>query len=402
VKQRKPAGKRAEDEEVRQRSDAGRPMSSNHAQTRLAFIATNANASFVNGTPRNILMLKGHSPGIGDLLRSSAAWRALRDRFPESRLHLWFLSKNPASESNELIARHHLLASFLVSDKRASDTESWRELLRDGRELVQRIRPDLIVDFEPNGFRTSLLSWRLGRWARAATVGIAQVPVRRLFYRHAAASTRAYAKRHAVTVPLEYTERDFVALAALGIERNGTAIELRETEVGRAFRERLRKELAGTNNRPWLGLNIGCGTPDAVHKRPDLALLSRLVAELQRRHGLTAVLTGAPYEQEINRKFLSQARLRDPVIDLAGRTSLLELAGVIAGCRLFVSSDSGPYHMAVALRVPSLALFNRPNPVHYHLHDWVRCRIAHGAESLPEVLEGVEGLLQITPPALTA
>src|SRR5262245_42105793 len=130
----------------------------NQAQTRLAFIATKANASFVNGPPRNILMLKGHSAGIGDLLRSSAAWRALRDRFPESRLHLWFLTRNPASASSELIARHHLLASLLVSDKRASDTKSWKDLLRNGRELVQQVRPDLIVDFEPNGFRTSLLS----------------------------------------------------------------------------------------------------------------------------------------------------------------------------------------------------------------------------------------------------
>src|SRR6266481_727586 len=111
-----------------------------------------ANAAFMNGPPRSILMLKGHSAGIGDLLRSSAAWRALRDRFPESRLHLWFLTKNPASSSRELIAPHHLLATFLVSDKRSSDAKSWRELLRDGRELVQQTRPDLILDFEPNGF----------------------------------------------------------------------------------------------------------------------------------------------------------------------------------------------------------------------------------------------------------
>src|SRR5262249_54877336 len=107
--------------------------------------------------PRNILMLKGHSAGIGDLLRSSAAWRALGDRFPESRLHLWFLTKNPASASSGLIARHHLLASFLVSDKRESGMKSWQGLMGDGRKLVERVRPDLIVDFEPNGFRTSLL-----------------------------------------------------------------------------------------------------------------------------------------------------------------------------------------------------------------------------------------------------
>ena len=68
--------------------------------------------------PRNILLLKGASAGIGDLLCSTAAWRALKDRFPQSRLHLWFLTREPGHASEQLIGRHHLLSSFWVSDTR--------------------------------------------------------------------------------------------------------------------------------------------------------------------------------------------------------------------------------------------------------------------------------------------
>ena len=355
------------------------------------------NSPFPAAAPRSILLLKAHSAGIGDLLRSSASWRALRNRFPESRLHLWFLTKNPGSPSRELMARHHLLASFQVSDKRTQGGEGWKKLINDGREIVARTRPDLIVDFEPNGFRTSLLSWRLGCWAHAGTVGIAQVPLRRYFYRHPAPSTRAYARAQGMTVPLEYAERDFVALAALGVKREGTPIELRETEEGRAFGKQLMKEL-GSDKRPVLGLNIGCGTPDAVRKRPDLEVLVSLVTELQRRHGFALVLTGAPYEKELNQQFLSRFRAIGPVLDISGRTNLLELTGAIGACRLFVSSDSGPYHMAVGLRVPTLAIFRYPNPVHYHRHDWVQCKVAPDGHLRPELLEAAEKLMQITPP----
>ena len=41
---------------------------------------TEANFSFLRNPPRNILLLKGHSAGIGDLLRSSSAWAISKSR----------------------------------------------------------------------------------------------------------------------------------------------------------------------------------------------------------------------------------------------------------------------------------------------------------------------------------
>lgn len=353
------------------------------------------NFAWPDPRPQDVLLLKAHSAGVGDLLRSSAAWRVLRDALPQARLHLWFLTKNPGGPSEELIGHHHLLASFDVSNKRR---DGWRKLLCDADRIAKATRPQLIVDFEPNGFRTSLLTWFLGRRARAGTVGIAEFPLRRLFYNRAAPSVRSYARRRGMSRPIEYTQRDFVALTALGLERHGAVIELRETVEGRAFREELLAQIGGA--RPVLGVNVGCGTPDALPKQPNLDLLASLVNELHRQHGFTVVLTGATYEMEINRQLRNKLSSAMPVLDLAGRTNMLELTGAIAACRLFISGDSGPYHMAVALRVPLLALFNFPNPVHYHTHPWVECRVAPGAGALPEVLAAAERLLQVVPPPL--
>lgn len=342
--------------------------------------------------PRSILLIKAHSAGVGDLLRSSAAWRALRNRFPYAELHLWFLTRDPGAASEQLIARHHLLASFQVSDKRTQGIAGWKRLLREASAVASRTRPDLIVDFEPNGFRTSLLARILGRQTGAKSIGIAEVPFRAWCYNLAAPSAGTYARSHGMAVPLEYAERDFVALAALGIARGGTPIELQETEEGRGFRARLLEQPGIKGAQRLVGLNIGCGTAGAEGKRPPLDLLAQLVTELQRRHAFALVLTGAPFEQEINRHFLARFRGACPVLDLSGHTSILELAGAIKACSLFISSDSGPYHMAVALRVPTLALFRSTSSEHYHSHGWVQCLVARDIQSLPAVLKAAEGL----------
>ena len=336
-------------------------------------------------------MLKTHTAGVGDLLRGSAAWRALRNAFPQARLHLWFFTTRPGAPSEELIANHHLIYSFKASVKGAGGLKGLWRLLQDANEIAERTRPDLIVDFEPHGIRTSLLAWWVGRRTKALTVGIDQVLHRGMFYGRAAPGMKCYAKQRNLPFPLEYTERDFVALAALGIERKGTPIELHETGLAKAFRSRLTSEI-GTA-RSLLGLNIGSGLEGSTHRRPNLELLAGLVCELQRRHGFDLVLTGAPYENEVNQEFMRRFPMEGKVTNLAGKTTIRELVGAIAACRLFISGDSGPYHIGVALRVPTLAIFNFPNPVHYHTHSWVECLVAPDAASLPVAIGAAERLL---------
>ena len=50
------------------------------------------------------------------------------------------------------------------------------------------------------------------------------------------------------------------------------------------------------------------------------------------------------------------------VIDLAGRTSLAELIGVLRGARFVVSVDSGPMHLAAAIGVPLLGVHTWSDP----------------------------------------
>jgi heptosyltransferase-1 len=57
--------------------------------------------------------------------------------------------------------------------------------------------------------------------------------------------------------------------------------------------------------------------------------------------------------------------LRGNFADLSGRTSLPELASVLASCDLLVTGDTGPMHIAVAVGTPVLALFGGTDPVRH-------------------------------------
>ena len=334
-----------------------------------------------NLTPRRILMIRSHSMGIGDVLRSSAAWMSLKKRWPEASLHLLFLSRHKGYPTETLVQHHHALASaqFLtIKTAQPGDPTArsvpWRELQPSLREVAQRVQPDLIIDFEPHGLRTTRVTRELKRLSKAQTVGIGQFPGRGWLYDWVAPSVSQFQQDHGLSQPMDYTERDYVVLAALGIEREGQPISL-QVQAG------VRHALQGMGFQrqealPLLGLNIGCGTPDALDRRPQLDELVKAFMHLHAIQPFQLVLTGAKFEKATNQAFMDQmvqsGFAADRLFDASGTQNLLELAAVIDEADVFVSSDSGPYHMAVGLGKPTLLWIQRWDATAIHRGDLLR------------------------------
>jgi ADP-heptose:LPS heptosyltransferase len=55
-----------------------------------------------------------------------------------------------------------------------------------------------------------------------------------------------------------------------------------------------------------------------------------------------------------------------PVINLAGKTSLLQTAAVLAQAQLLVGNDSGIGHIAAAMNTPTVTVFGPGDPARYH------------------------------------
>ena len=331
-------------------------------------------------SPASILLIKAHSMGIGDLLRSSAAWRALKNKWPQTQLHLLMLSKHAGYPSESFIRTHHLLSSatFVAVKTGAPDgrqrSMKFLEILRTVERRLGDVAIDLVIDCEPYGIRTALLTQHLTRLYRARSVGIAQFPLRRLFYDCVAPSVSQHIKKNGLRQPMDYTERDFVVLEALDIQREGTLIELEIGPEGRVWQQLHASSF--NKSEKQVVLNIGCGTPDALAKRPPMHALVDAMVNLYQRDPYTLHLTGANFEKEVNREFtiLYLQKLtgtgRYPIVhDWSGKCTLNELSGLVGSADVMISSDSGPFHIAVALGVPTLGWFNFPTPASYHPHN---------------------------------
>jgi ADP-heptose:LPS heptosyltransferase len=86
--------------------------------------------------------------------------------------------------------------------------------------------------------------------------------------------------------------------------------------------------------------------------------------ELAASRGATIVLTGGDGDRALVDE-VKRGLVGVPVVDAAGGLDVPTLAGVLARLDLFVTSDTGPMHLAAAVGTPVVALFGPAQPARY-------------------------------------
>jgi ADP-heptose:LPS heptosyltransferase len=76
------------------------------------------------------------------------------------------------------------------------------------------------------------------------------------------------------------------------------------------------------------------------------------------------VLTGEHKDKGMARKLIAKARAKPA--SFVGKTSILQLAALIKRCRVYVSADSAPLHIAAGMQVPIIAFFG-PTDARRHM-----------------------------------
>jgi len=102
------------------------------------------------------------------------------------------------------------------------------------------------------------------------------------------------------------------------------------------------------------------GASNGAAKRWPSAHWSALADWLHDERGLRIVLSGTAAERELAR---AVARgMRAPSDNLAGETTLDELAQLLAGAAVVVAGDTGPLHLAAALGAPVVGIYGPTDP----------------------------------------
>nr|EMB6149290.1 glycosyltransferase family 9 protein [Enterobacter asburiae] len=167
-----------------------------------------------------------------------------------------------------------------------------------------------------------------------------------------------------------------------GIEFNGHLIERKMSLIESIgcdvenIEMKIPFSFEGKNKKNAIVIGFQLGASDIERQWPILRFNELANLLINSGHTVEIVLIGSPNEVDLSKKFMegmTEAE-REFINDCVGKVSLTELVATISGFDLLVTGDTGPLHLAIALKVKTVSLFVTANPAYTgplqdpHLH----------------------------------
>lgn len=305
------------------------------------------------GSVRRIVLM--HFGGIGDMVLITPALNALACHYPGARISIIGSNRNHCSFLLNVpcVDEIRIFNIYALDSRGIASLSFWRAISGIVAWLRKR-DVDLLVNFHSpyliDWFAIEFFITALGRPRFSAGINP-------YFLRDGSVFDRWVCEddlegKH---------DKDFFSEL---VESLGIDVEDRQTRyaLSRADREFARTLIGERGLDPARLVCLHPGSTIACNLWP-VDRYRQLSRELGRR-GLTLIIIGSPEEASIAGDL---ARGIPHVINLAGRTSLGQAAALIEASALFVGNDSGPLHVAVALRTPAVGLIGGGHP-RFHLY----------------------------------
>ncbi|MBA2286793.1 MAG: lipopolysaccharide heptosyltransferase II [Ktedonobacteraceae bacterium] len=294
--------------------------------------------------PRRILVIRLDL--IGDLVLSLTAVRALKRTYPEAEIDLLAMPSSAriiAPEQDPDIAQLLTYDPNVWRRPRALvQLKNWREAIRVYR-LLRRRRYDLALSV-------------FGDWA--AIIAVLSGAQRRVGF-----GRESYPGFMTDSVPGYHWapgdhkhEVDYcLELARAAGATTGPEVRIPHLYVDpRAHQavEQLLSQEGVRDDRPLIACHVSSNNGQS--KRWPTPYWATLIDRMAREAQAYVVLTGAPDDLPLIADITR--RLTGPAINLAGKTSLGQLAALLQRADLLISGDSGPMHIAAAVGTPLIAI----------------------------------------------
>lgn len=279
----------------------------------------------------NILVIK--ISAMGDVVLVTASLKALREKYPQAKIYC-LLGK----ESRKVLYHCPYLDGLIIDDTRQK-SKGWIRAIRLSYRL-RKYRFDKIVDFQ-NSRKSHLLAFLSfpresygygnGKWSKLLTNPL---------------------KEYRNDIPA--VDHQFQLLQAMGITPpQELSLELWPSDKDRKYvQELLDAEWLGNVTRV-VGINIAASQKWRTKNWP-IEHIARL-CDLLAGKGIRVLITGMEKDRPLIEQLLARTKSKPAVF--AGRTDILQLAALIERCRVYITPDSAPLHVAAAMRTPLVAFF---------------------------------------------
>jgi lipopolysaccharide heptosyltransferase II len=289
-----------------------------------------------------ILIIKLSS--LGDIILSTAALRAIWEKFPQSNYKISFLT---GEESKDALLRSPYINELLVCDLKNND-RGLRGLWGIG-SVLRKKNFDMVIDLQ-NSRASHILSYLSGC-------------VNCYGYDNAKFSSLLRHRIKDDKPPIDPVTHQFRILKMLGIDLLDNSLELWPSPEEVKHMEELLNAQWLSEAQKIIGINISASKRWSTKLWPHSYLI-QLCEELGLRD-IRVVITGT-VKDLVYAEFLVNSLKNAKIINACGKTSVNELAALIKKCQVFISADSSPLHIASAVGTPFIALFG-PTDARRHL-----------------------------------
>lgn len=331
---------------------------------------------------------------IGDVILTTPVIKALRESYPES-----FIAMMVSPIAKDIVEGNPYLNEVIVYDKKGKHRGifGFLKFVAD----LKRKHFDLCLNFHTKK-RTNLISFLAAIKER---VGFDNNKFSFLLTSRLE-DTRIEGKKHEAEYCLD-------VLKAVGInlsEAKELFMPLKDSSEKWAEKALRENNLKSTDTLVAIHPDASCPS-----KRWPIERFAQLCNKLIEEKGFKVAIIGGQKDSYIVR--MVKRYLRHTVIDFSGETSVSQLASFLKRCKLLISNDSGPVHIAASVGTPVIAIFGRNqaglSPERWRplgekdiiLHRDVGCKVclAHNctlgfvclsAISVRDVLEAVDKILK--------
>ncbi len=278
--------------------------------------------------PRSIVIVK--LSAIGDVLHGVPAAVAVKRAFPQATVG-WVVE----GRAGDVLAGHRAVDHVFRLPR------GWLKSPRTVLALRHQLRdfaPDATIDLQ-GLFKSGIATWLSGARMRIGHAWPESREQAWRFYTHRVVTTAAHV-----------VDRNFQLLAPLGVRDEQPAFDMPRWPVSRARMQQ------------WFAAQRFAVTPAIIN--PGAGWASKLWAperfaavaqHLRQRHGITSIVAwGGGKERAVAERIVSLAR---GAAMLAPDTTLTDLGELCRLARVFISSDTGPLHLAAAVGTPCVGLF---------------------------------------------